>query len=829
MSDLALALRMLARDWRARELRLLGAALVIAVAAVTAVAFFSDRVHQAMLGQAAEMLAADLAVESPDALPEALAGHARALGLRTAQTIELPSVILHGDQTVLVEVKGVSPEYPLRGALRIADRVFGADRRAPGLPGADAAWVDPKVVTLLGTRPGARIGLGEAKLRVTAVLTREPDRAWSLFHLAPRVLISLDTLTATGLVSPASRVKHRLLVAGERTALAHFRGWLGRHLPEGAHLIDLDEARPELRLTLDRGASFLSLASLCAVVLAGAAIALASRRFAERQADASAILRCLGASRRRVLALFGLGLLGLGLSASLAGCLAGYAAQAVLAALLAGWIDGGLPAPSAAPLLLGTGVGLVTLAGFSLPALLRLGGVSPLRVLRRELGAPPGRAWVAGAGAGAVLCALMIWQAGDAGLALRLLGGLAATLGALLLAALLLVRALGALRHRGGTTLRYALAGLVRSPGTSALQLAGFGLGMTALLLLGVVRADLLSTWERSLPPDAPNEFLINIQPDQVQGVRGFLAAKGLPNAGFYPMIRGRLTHIAGRKVSPEAYTTSRTRALAAREFNLSSATELQPDNRILQGRWWSAAERDRPWLSVEQGIAERLGIHLGDQLEFLVAGEPVRGEVKSLRSVRWDSFNPNFFVIGTPGVLAGQPATWITSVHLPPERGEVAAELVRAFPSVTLLDVSALIAEVRGLMDRGSLAVEYVFLFTLAAGLLVLYAGIQASREARIREAAVLKTLGMSQRRLLAAVAVELGTLGGLAGLLAAGAAGLIGRVLAAQVFDLAYAPAPWLWLLGGAAGALGIGAAGVIAAFPLVLTPPWQVLRRE
>lgn len=829
MSGLALALRMLARDWRARELRLLSAALVIAVAAVTAVAILADRVHQAMLAQAAEMLAADLAVESPDPLPETLADNARALGLRTAQTIEMPSVILHGDQTVLVEVKGVSEGYPLRGRLRIANRAFAPDRPASGLPAVGAAWVDPKVLSLLGTDPGAEIGLGKTELRITALLTREPDRAWSLFRLAPRVLVRLDTLAATGLVSPASRVKRRLLVAGAPAAVKSFRAWLGQHLPDGARLIDLEEARPELRLTLDRGASFLSLASLCALVLAGAAIALASRRFTDRQADASAILRCLGASRRRVLTLFTLRLLGLGLAASLAGCLLGYAAQAVLSALLSGWIQGSLPAPSAAPLPLGLGVGLITLAGFALPALLRLGAVSPLRVLRRDLGMPPTRAWLAVALAATALCALMLWQAGDTGLVLPFLGGLAATLAALLLVALLLVRTLGALRHHGGSVLRYGLAGLARSPGTSALQLAGFGLGMTALLLLGVVRVDLLSTWERSLPPGAPNEFLINIQPDQVDGVRAFLAAKGLHHAGFYPMIRGRLVSIAEHKVSPEDYASSRTRHLAAREFNLSEAADLQADNRIVQGRWWTAAERDRPWLSVEQGIAKRLGIHIGDELEFLVAGEPVRGVVKSLRSVRWDSFNPNFFVIGTPGLLAGQPATWITSVHLPPRGGETAAELVRAFPSVTLLDVSALIGEVRTLMDRASRAVEYLFLFTLAAGLLVLYAGIQASREARLREAAVLKTLGMRRRRLLAAVAVEVGTLGLLAGLLAAGAAGLIGRVLAEQVFDLAYSPAPWLWLLGATAGALGIGAAGMLAALPQVLTPPWQVLRRE
>jgi len=828
VSDLALAQRMLARDWRARELRLLAVALVVSVGAFTAVAFFADRVGQAMVGQASEMLASDLSVESPDPLPAALTERAKALGLRTAETIELSSVVLHGDQPVLVQVKGVSDGYPLRGRLRIADRALGKDRPA-GLPAPNTAWVEPRLLSLLGVQPGATFSLGQAQLRIGAVLTHEPDRAWNLFRLAPRVMVRLDTLAATGLVSPASRVRHRLLVAGGRDAVAGLRTWLSGHMPAGARIIDLQEARPELRQTLDRGKSFLALAALSAVVLAGVAIALATRRFTERQADASAILRCLGASRRRVLTLFGLRLLGLGLGASLAGCLLGYAAQALLGWLLAGWFTGGLPAPSTTPILTGIGVGLVMLAGFALPSLLRLGAVSPLRVLRRDLDTPPAPAWIAVLIACAALSALLFWQADDVRLAMRFIAGVAATLGSLLLAAVLLVRAAAALRHRVGGVLRYGLAGLARSPATSALQLAGFGLGITALLLLAIVRVDLLSAWEHTLPPRAPNQFLINIQPDQVEQVRALLAAKGLHGAGFFPMMRGRLTRIAGRKVSPQAYASSHARSMAAREFNLSSTMELQPDNRILQGRWWTESERARPWFSVEQGIAELLGIRLGDELEFLIGGEPVRGEVKSLRSVRWDSFDPNFFVIGTPGLLAGYPATWITSVYIPPERTEIAAQIVRAFPSVTLFDVSALIGEVRALMDRGALAVEYVFLFTLAAGLLVLYAGIQASRDGRRREAAVLRTLGMARRRLLASVAVEFLTLGLLAGLLAAGAAALIGRVIATQILELPYAPDPRLWLLAACGSALGIGAAGIAATVPLVLTPPWQVLRRE
>ncbi|MGD8309385.1 MAG: ABC transporter permease [Chromatiales bacterium] len=825
----ALALRMLSRDWRSRELRLLSVALVVAVAAVTAVGFFTDRVEQAMEGQAAEMLAADLVIEAPDPLPEVLFERAEASGLRTARTLEFPSVVLRGEDPVLVQVKGVSDAYPLRGELRIAREAFAEGRPADGLPPSGGAWVEPRLLALLDASVGETIQLGEASLTLDRVITREPDRAWSLFRLAPRVLVRLDALDRTGLLGPASRVEHRLLVAGEGRAVADYRGWLEGHLPPGAEIMDLESARPELRLALERGRSFLALASLAAVVLAGVAVALATRRFTERQADASAVMRCLGASRRLVLRLFTVRLLGLGLIASLIGGAAGYAAQGLLSALLAEWFGGVLPPPSPIPLLTGLGVGLITLAGFALPPLLRLGAVPPLRVLRRELGVPRAPVWVAGSGAALALSALMFWQAGDPALAVRFIGGVAATLAVLVAAAAALVWAVTGLRHRTGTVLRYGLAGLARSPGTSAVQLAGFGVGITALLLLAVVRVDLLSAWERTLPEGAPNHFLINIQPEEVDDVRAFLEERGLSHAGFFPMMRARLVGIDSRRVDPDEYEDARAQRMAEREFNLTAAERMQSDNRITAGRWWDPAETDRPWFSIEEGIAETLGIELGDTLEFLIAGEPVRGEVTSLRSVRWDSFNPNFFVIGTPGLLEDRPATWITSFHLPPERVGVTGELVRAFPSVTVLDISALIGEVRAVMDRGSLAVEYVFLFTLAAGLVVLYAGIQASRESRVREAAVLRTLGMRRRRLLAGVGVEFATLGMLAGLLGATAAGLIGRALAARIFELPYALDPWLWLVAAGAGAAGVAAAGMAATYPLVVAPPLQVLRQS
>jgi putative ABC transport system permease protein len=660
------------------------------------------------------------------------------------------------------------------------------------------------------------------------VLTYEPDRAANLFRLAPRILIRLDDVAATGLLGPASRVRHRLLIAGDAGPVARFRRSAEESLPGGAELEDVRGARPEIRDALDRGGRFLRLTAVTATLLCVVAVALSTRRFVERQADASALLRCLGASRRRVNGIFTVRLLALGLAASLAGSLLGLLAQPVLAALVGNWFTERLPLPSAWPLATGLATGVLVLAGFALPSVLRLGEVPPLRVFRRDLGPPAVMHTVAVAVPVVALGALLYWQIGDDRLAVRLIGGLAAAILLLLGASRALLRLLAPFRQRAAGSWRYGLASLSRNKATTTFQLTGFGLGITALLLLAMVRVDLLSAWQNELPPDAPNQFLINIQPEEVAGVRALLLDHGIEPGGPYPMSRARLVAIAERPVDPGDYDSPRARRMAERDFNLSWASSPQPDNRITAGAWWTAAEAESTSaFSVEQGIAETLGIGLGDVLVFEIAGERIRAPVTSLRSVQWDSFNANFFVVATPALLRDRPATWISSFHLPPGRIEVIRDLVRDYPSVTPLDVSALIGQVRGIMDRGALAVQFVFVFTLLAGLVVLVAGIQASRELRVQEAAVLRTLGLRRRKLIEAIALEFGVLGGLAGLIAAVAATAVSYTLATGVFDLPWRPDPAMWLVSILAGAAGVAAAGMAATWKLTRQPPVVVLR--
>ena len=827
MKAFGFALRMFRRDWRSGELRLLSLSLIVAVAAVTAVGFFTNRIERALELQAAEILAADLVMESSSPLPENLAEKAGQLELATATTLSFPSVVLHDDQTQLVNVKAVSPTYPLRGELRIRQQLGDEEQIIQGIPEPGTLWAESRLLVNMQLAVGDRISLGEMSFLIAGVLSRDSGESSSLFRLGPRVLLGLSDIPATELVNPASRVRHTLLIAGARKSLDSYRSWVKQRLPKGVRIEDMSNARPELKNALDRGSSFLGLAALAAVLVAGAAVALSTRRFVDKQSDVSAIMRCLGASRRFILQVLLLRLLLIALLACLLGSIIGFFAQFLLVGLVGDLFSTQLPAPDLYPVFIGLGTGLITLMGFTLAPMARLSAVPPLRVLRRELGAPPVGFWLLGLTAFAALAILMLWQAGDAKLAAIVIAGSLGTIILMLTVSRLLVFILTPLRQRTGTILRYGLAGLARNPGMTAIQLTGFGIGILALLLLAIVRVDLLSAWEKTIPANAPNHFLINIQPHEVTDLANHLSAQGLDNGGLYPMLRARLTHINQQPVAEEDYPEGRPRRLVSREFNLSWAEKMQEHNTIIRGQWWREDQLDQGLFSVEIGIAETLGIKMGDQLRFNIAGVDIEGRVNNLRLVEWDSFQPNFFVIGTPGLLRSYPSTYITSFYLPAGDEKKLSDLVRNFPSVTLIDVSSIMQQIREIIARGSMAVEYVFLFTLLAGLLVLYAGIQASRDIRRQESAILRTMGLKRSRLIQSVAIEFITLGVLAGLLASLCATLTGWAVSTELFGLTYQFNGWIWVIGTLGGAIGIGAAGVIATYPLVIHPPLHTLR--
>lgn len=827
MNLFAFSWRALRRDWRAGELRVLAVALVIAVASITSVGFFTDRVRLAMGEQAAELLAADLVVSSTRALPAEWEAHARRLGVTTARYANFPSVILVNDFPQLVDVKAVTDAYPLRGPLRVADVPYGPERAADGIPRPGTVWLDARALGALGLDTGAVIQLGARRFTIAQVLAYEPDRGGDLIAFAPRLLMNHADLDATRLLGPGSRVSHRLLLAGGPEALAALRAWLEARLAEGERVLDVRDARPELRVALERAEKFLGLAALVSVVLAGVAVATGARRYSARHLDGAAVMRCLGAAQAFITRLHLLKMLWLGVLASLVGCVIGFGAQEVLAQLHAGLFTTRLPAPSFKPVWIGIATGLILLIGFAAPALMRLKTVPPARVLRRDLGALPASALTVYGTALAAVTALLLWQAADVKLTAYVLGGAAGTLLLLALTAFGLVRLLNLLRGRVGIAWRYGLANIARRARASVAQILAFGLGIMVLLLLSIVRNDLLASWQDQLPDDAPNQFLLNVQPQQVPPMRAFFDSHGLKSAQLFPMIRARLTAVNGRAVAAADYADDRAKRLVEREFNMSWAADMQDDNRLVAGRWWAPGDRGRPLVSLEKGLAETLGLKLGDELRWRIADRELTLTVASLRSVEWDSFRANFFVVAPPGVLEDYPATFMTSFHLASGERERLGQLVRAFPNVTVIDVDAIMSKVRIIMDRVNLSVQYVFLFTLLAGLTVLYSAIQATQDERLYESALLRTLGASRAHVLKGLAAEFGALGLLSGTLAAFAASLAGLVLARQVFQLDYLVNPWLWVAGLVGGALGVGLFGILGARFVLNRPPLVTLR--
>lgn len=824
---LAMSFRYLRRDWRAGELATAGIALTIAVASITAVGFFNDRVRRGIEQNAGELLAADLVVLSSRPIAIQWIKAARKNNLRTALTTQFASVVVAGTRTQLVEVKTVSDNYPLRGRLKVAPAMFAKDVETNRIPARGSVWMDARLMGQLDLDIGEPVSIGTAKFTVSRVITYEPDRGGVLFSIAPRAMIHADDLAATNLVQTGSRVSYRLLLAGELSSIHNFRDWVKPLLQDGARLQGLRDARPELRVALDRADQFLGLSALVSVVLAGIAIAISARRYASRHLDMSAIMRCLGAQQNFIIAIHAWQLLWLAIAGSLLGVFIGFAAQSALAWALADLLAVRLPPPGWQPALPGMVTGLVILTGFSLPPILRLRNVPPARVLRRDLGnLPSASLWVYAAAIMTVV-GIMLWLTGDLRLVAYVVGGSVVTVLGLGLASLALINVVGRLRGRVGIAWRFGISNIARRPRASMAQLMAFGLGIMVLLVLAIVRNDLIDQWQSSLPPNAPNYFVINIQKHQLADTRLFFRENKLAPPLLYPMVRARLTGINDKPVDLSRLGDAHAKRLAQRDQNLSWRSEMQTDNRIVGGKWWDKKTHSQPLISLEEKIAKRLGIKLGDTLQFNIAGESLSLTVTSLRSVDWDSFNVNFFMVTPPGVLENYPASFITSFHLPTAETGILGRLVKQFPNFTVIDISALMNKVRSIMDRVTLAVEFVFLFTLVAGFTVLMAAIQATQDERRHEGAILRTLGASRGQLMQGIAAEFTVLGLLAGLLAAFAASVVGYVLAQQVFHLPYQLNINVWLIGIIGGALGVGIAGTLGVRSVVNQPPMKTLQ--
>jgi putative ABC transport system permease protein len=829
MHGLALGARQLWRDLRAGELRLLMLSVALAVAALTAVGFLADRLQNGLWRDARQLLGGDAVVVSDQLTPPDFAQQAKQGGLQTNTNVSFPTMARalpeQGGASRLVALKAVEPGYPLRGRLEVAPS-------QAAIPPAGEVWVDPALLEALNLQTGQMLGLGDRQLRITATIVREPDRGAGFMSFAPRVMLNAADLPSTGLVQPASRVTWRMAVAGPTPAADRFVQWAKTEIDarpvRGVQIESLDTGRPEMRQTLDRAAQFLNLVALLAALLCAVAVALASRSFAERQLDACALLRVLGQSQRTLTLSYGLEFLGAGLIASALGVLIGYSVHLGFVLLLAGLVETQLPAATAWPALMGMGMGLTLLVAFGLPPVLQLAKVPPLRVIRRDLG-------------GLQTHSVLVLAMGLVGFALTLLmvsrsltlglitvGGFAV---ALMVFAGLAALALWLLRRtvpgeQAPRWLRLATRQVAARPVFAVVQVSALSVGLLALALLVLLRTDLVASWRQATPANAPDRFVINVQSEQASDFLASLQRAGVQSPDWFPMIRGRLVAINGREVGPNDFVAERAKRLIDREINLSHSADLPAHNPLTAGRWVSG---EADGLSVEQGIADTLGLKLGDTLRFDIAGQAREARITSLRKVDWASMRANFFMLFPVAQMPDLPMTYMAAFRSPERSAGFDNALVKQFPNITSVDMRSTLAQVQRVMDQVIRAVEYLFGFTLAAGVMVLLAAVGASRQAREREYAIMRALGASRHLLAQVQRTELLGLGWLAGFMASTMALVVGWALARFAFEFAWAPPLWAPLAGGALGAALAWAAGSLSLSGVLRQPVMQTLRQS
>ena len=833
-SFLRLGWRTLWRDVRAGELRLLLVAVTLAVAALTSVGFFADRLQGGLARDALQLLGGDVVLVSDAPTPAALVQQAQALGLQTATSMGFPTMArapeAQGGGVKLVALKSVQPGYPLRGNMQVADAPGAAPYATREIPAQGEVWVDAQLLEALGLSMGDFLLLGDAQLRIGRLITLEPDRGGGFTGFAPRAMLNAADMAATGLVQPASRIAYRFAVAGAPSAVQAFSRWAALQVQEpgvrGVRLESLDSGRPEMKQTLERAQKFLNLVALLAALLSAVAVALAARGFAASHLDASALLRVLGQSQRTIALSYTFEFVLVGLFASALGVALGFAVHYVFVLLLAGLVSSALPAASLWPAALGLGVGLTLLLAFGLPPVLQLAQVPPLRVMRRDVGAlrPASLAVLALGISG--FAALLLVVSSDLKLGLIAVGGFA---GAVLLFAALAWAAVQVLRRSVNETraprwLVLATRQIAARPAYAVVQVSSLAVGLLALVLLVLLRTDLLASWRQATPADAPNRFVINVQPDQAEAFQQALRRAGVAQYDWYPMIRGRLVAVNGKPIGAADYTDDRAQRLIEREFNLSTAVEVPSHNPVVAGRW---TPNEVGAISMEDGIATTLGLKLGDELRFDIGGVTKDARITSLRKVDWGSMRANFFAMYPVAHLDGVAITYLAAFHAPDKAGFDNA-LVQQFPNITSVDMAATLAQVQSVLDQVIKAVEFLFAFTLAAGLVVLFAAVTATREERAREYAIMRALGARASLLRQVQRAELAGVGLLAGFLASVVAMGVGWALAHYVFDFTWTASLWVPLVGSAAGAVLALLAGWWGLREVLQRPVMDTLRR-
>lgn len=829
-----LGLRTLWRDLRSGELRLLMVAVTLAVASLTAVGFFADRLKSGLQRDARALLGGDAVVASDNPTPEVFAAKARGLGLQVVRTLGFPTMVRATDErggaAKLVALKAVEPGYPLRGSLSVSAGASQPGAPTRDVPAAGEAWAEGALLDALGLQVGDRLLLGNTSLRLSRVIVVEPDRGAGFMSFAPRVMIGHADLAASALIQPASRVSYRLAVAGPDEQVAVFAAWAAEEIRQpnvrGLRVESLQGGRPEMAQTLERAEKFLSLVALLAALLSAVAVALAARGFATGHLDDCAMLRVLGLNQRRMALAYSFEFALVGLFASALGVVIGFAVHYAFVFLLAGLVAAVLPSATVWPVLFGLGMGMTLLLAFGLPPVLQLAQVPPLRVIRRDVGnLRPASLGVLSVGV-LGFAALLLVASRDLKLGLIAVGGFAAAVAIFAASSWLAVKLLRRVVNESTAPRWLVLATrqISARPAYAVVQVSALAVGLLALVLLVLLRTDLISSWRKATPPDAPNRFVINVMPEQGDAFVKTLKDAGVSGYDWYPMIRARLVAVNGQASNPDDYADDRAKRLLDREFNLSHSAQKPPHNEIVQGQW---RENEAGSVSIEEGIAQTLKLKLGDVLRFDFGGLQIESKVTSVRKVDWGSMRANFYVMYPVASLPGVPATYMSAFRAPAVKGFDNA-LVRQFPNVTNVDMSTTISQIQRVLDQVIGAVEFLFAFTLAAGLVVLFASVTATREERAREFAIMRAVGARSSLLRQVQRAELMGVGLLAGFLASIMAAVVGWALARFVFGFEWTVSPWAVLLGAMAGAVLALAAGWWGLREVLRRPVVDTLRR-
>ncbi len=777
-------LRGLKQELRSHELAWLFVALTLSVTALSSVSFLADRMQRAFQFDARQLLASDVLIVADQPLPERFLLEAGSRGLQVAQTIVFPSMATVGTYSKLASLKAVSPLYPLRGALQVQSNnaIFNSG------PPSGSVWIDPVMLGSLQAKLGDQLSLGQKKFLIAGVLEREIDRGAGFMNFAPRVMMSLEDLPATGLIGLGSRVTYRLLLAGPDDQVQSYEKWAKGYIDSeglrGLRIETLENAQPIMRKTLERAERFLSLIAVLTAMVAAVAIALSARRYSLKQADSCAVLKCFGATAAIILKKQITTILSLGILAAALGSALGYCVQLVLTFLLGNLILTNLPSVSIWPIVWSSLFAWFLLIGFAGPPLFALVKVSPIRLIRKEFeGINSSSFWVTifGLGTAATLIALAardwklaFWAGLSFGGAMIIFSG----------SAWLILKFMSRIRTKN-FAIRFAITAQSRRSGFAVMQITSLGIALMALLIILLLRQDLLSTWQGNIPADAPNRFMINVQGQQKVDITQSLMNAGVSKPEFYPMVRGRLLAINERDISPNDFVEDNAKRLVDREFNLSYTDQLPPGNRITEGKWIAG---DSPQISIETGIAKTLKLKLGDQLTYEVAGEKITAPITSLRKLDWGSMRVNFFVIMPPAQLSSLPQSWITSYYQSPDQEALDYQMSQAYPNLTVVDVSASLKQIQDVLNKLSTALGLLFAFTIAAAVLVLMAAISATQDERFRNAALLKAMGASRKTLASIARVELLVIGLVAGTLAGLAAGMAAWALGRYVIEIEF-----------------------------------------